>query len=265
MMYCELVCAAQNLGLHDRAGDWTQMMEQWRHGRAFGGIHGRCRVHRAELLRISGPMDVAEDEAPAACSELRPWMRRELGWPLVELGIIRMRRGDLQGAEEAFLEAHDHAWSPQPRLALLRLEQGDLAAATAMVEEAVAHPPDLPWKERPPFGDLRLVPLPEAQAEIAAASGDLTALQRAATALAQVALRVPAGTLPAAASTAAARPAPGPRGCRGRRAPRGRRSLRPERGGCAARARRGTHPAGPGARPGPQPCSGPAGVAGGTP
>lgn len=205
MMYCELVCAAQNLGLHDRARDWTQMMEHWRHGRAFGGIHGRCRVHRAELLRISGPMDVAEDEALAACAELRPWMRRELGWPLVELGMIRMRRGDLEGAEAAFLEAHDHAWSPQPWLALLRLEQGDLATATAMIEEAIARPPELPWKERPPFGDLRLVPLLEAQAEIAAASGDIAALQLAVAALARVARRVPAGTLPAVAATAAAR------------------------------------------------------------
>ena len=103
-------------------------------------IHGRCRVHRAELLRISGPADAAEDEALAACAELRPWMRREFGWPLVELGNIRLRRGDLAGAEDAFLQAHDRAWSPQPWLALLRLEQGDLAAATAMVEEAVAHP-----------------------------------------------------------------------------------------------------------------------------
>lgn len=205
MMYCELVCAAQNLGLHDRARDWTRMMEQWRHGRAFGGIDGRCRVHRAELLRVSGPMDAAEDEAMAACVELRPWMRRELGWPLVELGIIRMRRGDLPGAEEAFLEAHDHAWSPQPWLALLRLEQGDLASATIMVEEALAHPPELPWKERPPFGDLRLVPLLEAQSEIAAASGDLAALRAASEALAHVARRVPSGTLPASAATAAAR------------------------------------------------------------
>ena len=30
---------------------------------AFGGIHGRCRVHRAEILRISGPCDEADAEA----------------------------------------------------------------------------------------------------------------------------------------------------------------------------------------------------------
>ena len=52
------------------------------------------------MLRRSGPGDLAEAEAVAACEELRPWMRREFGWPLVELGTIRLRRGDLAGAEE---------------------------------------------------------------------------------------------------------------------------------------------------------------------
>ena len=98
------------------------------HGAAVGGIHGRCRVHRAELLRMSGPCDAAEAEALRACEELRPWMRREFEWPLAELGTIRLRKGDLAGAEEALLAAHKHAWSPHPSLALLRLEQGDVGA-----------------------------------------------------------------------------------------------------------------------------------------
>ena len=69
-MYCELVCAAQNLGRHDLAREWTDVMDTWRRGRAFGGVNGRCRVHRAELLRLSGPASAAEDEALAACAEL---------------------------------------------------------------------------------------------------------------------------------------------------------------------------------------------------
>eukprot|EP01032_Pedospumella_encystans_P005438 gene5438-6459_t len=66
MMYCELICAAQNLSHHERAREWTDVMEHWRHGVAFGAIHGRCRVHRAELLRVSGPVSAAETEALAA-------------------------------------------------------------------------------------------------------------------------------------------------------------------------------------------------------
>jgi hypothetical protein len=205
MMYCEIICAAQGLMMHDRAQEWTEVMERWRHGAAFGGINGRCRVHRAELLRMSGTCDLAEEEALAACDELRPWMRREFGWPLAELGNIRLRRGDLAGAEEAFLAAHSHAWSPQPGLALLRLAQGDTAGAAALIADAVAHPIDIPSKERPPFGDLRLAPLLDAQTEIAVAASDIDTAERAALALRAIADCYPSRSLAACAELADAR------------------------------------------------------------
>jgi tetratricopeptide (TPR) repeat protein len=205
MMYCELICAAQGLGRYDRAIEWTDVMERWRHGAAFGAINGRCRVHRAELLRVSGPCGSAEEQALLACEELRPWMRREFGWPLVELGNIRLRKGDLVGAEEAFIAAHERAWSAQPGLALLRLAQGDVETAAAMIDDAIEHPIDLPWKERPPSGELRLAPLLDAKAEIAAAAGDVATARQAATALARIADHFPSPALRAAAQLAEAR------------------------------------------------------------
>jgi tetratricopeptide (TPR) repeat protein len=167
MMYCEIICAAQGLLRHDLAAQWTDVMDRWRHGVAYGGINGRCRVHRAEVLRVSGTCAEAEAEALAACDELRPWMRREFGWPLVELGNIRLRGGDLAGAEQAFQEASNHAWSPQPGWALVRLASGDQDEALAMILDAIEHPVDIPSKERPPFGPLRLVPLLDALGQIA--------------------------------------------------------------------------------------------------
>lgn len=205
MMYCELICAAQGMALHDRASQWTEVMEQWRHGAAIGGISGRCRVHRAEILRISGPCDLAETEALGACEELRPWMRREFGWPLVELGNIRLRRGDLAGAEEAFLAAHERTWSPHPGLALLRLEQGEIDLAATMIADEIAHPFDIPSKMRPPFGDLRLAPLLDAQAEIATAAGDVETVRLAADTLASIAGSYPSRCLEASAALAGAR------------------------------------------------------------
>jgi tetratricopeptide (TPR) repeat protein len=207
MMYCELICAAQGMALHDRASEWTEAMDRWRHDAAIGGISGRCRVHRAEILRISGPCDLAEAEALGACEELRPWMRREFGWPLVELGNIRLRRGDLAGAEEAFMAAHGRAWSPHPGLALLRLAQGDSDSASKMIADAIAHPFDIPSKERPPFGDLRLAPLLDAQAEIAAAAGDADTVRSAADALGSIAGVYPSRSLAAGAALAKSRAA----------------------------------------------------------
>jgi hypothetical protein len=207
MMYCELICAAQGLARPDRAREWTDAMERWCPERAFGGLRGRCRVHRAELLRISGPGEAAEREALQACAELRPWMRREFGWPLVELGSARLWRGDLAGAEEAFVAANDHGWPPHPGLALVRLEQGDVACAAELIAMAIAHPVDAPSKEMPPFGDLRLAPLLDAQAEIAAAAGDRPTVAATAERLGQIAARYASPALLGAADLAAARAA----------------------------------------------------------
>ncbi len=207
MMYCELICVAQGMALQDRAQEWTEVMDRWRHGAAIGSMSGRCRVHRAELLRISGPSDLAEAEALAACDELRPWMRREFGWPLVELGNIRLRRGDLAGAEEAFMAAHERAWSPFPGLALLRLAQGDIDSASKMIADAIAHPLNIPSKEQPPFGDLRLAPLLDAQAEIAAAANDFDTVRAAADHLHSIANSYPSRSLAAGAALASGRAA----------------------------------------------------------
>jgi tetratricopeptide (TPR) repeat protein len=107
LVYCEVVCAFQALGQYDLAEEWTKAMERWRHGKPVGSLHGRCRVHRAEILRLRGCCADAETEILMACDELRPYLRRELGWPLTELGRIRFRKGDIQGAEDAFLAAHE--------------------------------------------------------------------------------------------------------------------------------------------------------------
>jgi len=186
-MWCELICAMQWIGQHDRAEEWTEAMERWRQGAAFGGLHGRCRVHQAEIMRLRGPCDAAEQEALLACEELRPWMRREFGWPLTELGNARLRKGDFPGAEDAFLAAHENAWLPQPGLAMLRLAQGRVDDAFSMIESALASPFDVPSKERPPTGGLRRAPLREAQVVIALAAGDDKAAREAAADLAEIA------------------------------------------------------------------------------
>lgn len=172
LAYCELVCAWQGLAQYDRAEELTEAMLRWSQTHPdLGSVHGRCRVHRAEMLRIRGSLADAEDEALAACEELRPYMRREYGWPLTELGTIRLQRGDLEGAEHALVEAYRAGWDPQPGLALLRLAQGDVEAAVTTLRDALDHPRNVPSKERPPCTDLQRAPLLVAQVEIALEAG----------------------------------------------------------------------------------------------
>ena len=200
VVYCELVCALQALAQYDVAEEWTQAMEQWRHGRAVGSIHGRCRVHRAEILRLRGFNAEAENEALLACEELRPYLRREFGWPLTELGRVRLRMGDIDGAEQAFLDAHEAGWDPQPGLALVYLARGDVARAAESIRDALDHPARIPSKELPPNTDLRRAPLLEAQVEIAIAAGDAERARWAADELGNVANKFGSKALIAAAA-----------------------------------------------------------------
>src|SRR3954471_8065315 len=133
VVYCELVCALQGLAQYDMAEEWTEAMERWCQTNAIGSLRGRCRVHRAEILRLRGSCNEAEREVLAACEELRPYLRRELGWPLNELGRIRLHKGDVAGAEEALVAAHRAGWDPEPGLALVHLAQGDVATAAASI------------------------------------------------------------------------------------------------------------------------------------
>lgn len=189
LIYCELICAWQALAQFDRAEEYTQAMEHWcRRHAALGSVHGRCRVHRAEMLRLRGSRD-AEEEALQACEELEPILAREFGWPLTELGQIRLQTGDLDGAEEAFLRAHEAGWEPQPGMALLHLARGELTAAEESIASALERPLDVPSKELPPNTELRRAPLLAAQVQISAEVGDLDRARSAAEELAAVAER----------------------------------------------------------------------------
>ena len=205
VVYCELVCALQGLAQYDVAEQWTEAMERWCRASAVGSLHGRCRVHRAEVLRLRGSCDEAERQALMACEELRPYLRRELGWPLNELGRIRLHRGDVAGAEEALLASHRAGWDPQPGLALVRLARGDAAAAVASIRDALERPLRVPSKERPPNTDLQRAPLLEAQVQIEIAAGDIGRARAAADELELVAARFENKPLAAAAALARGR------------------------------------------------------------
>jgi tetratricopeptide (TPR) repeat protein len=205
LVFCEVVCAFQALGQYDLAEEWTKAMEQWRAGKPVGSLHGRCRVHRAEILRLRGCCADAETQILKACDELRPYLRREFGWPLTELGRIRFQKGDIQGAEDAFLAAHQAGWDPQPGLALVHLARGEVERAAASIREALDRPSSVPSKEWPPNTALRRAPILEAQVEIEIAAGDLGRARSAAEELGRVAATFESKGLRASAALAQGR------------------------------------------------------------
>jgi class 3 adenylate cyclase len=162
-VYCNIVGTCRGLSDYGRASEWIDAAKRWCERTAMATYPGTCRVYRAEVMRLRGVWAEAEADAQAACHELRryPLMAREA---LYELGEIRLRTGNLAGAEELFRQAHEMGREPQPGLALIRFAQGQTESAAAMIRRALAeHDTDR-------MARARLLP---AQAEIALARADL--------------------------------------------------------------------------------------------
>jgi DNA-binding NarL/FixJ family response regulator len=96
-------------------------------------------------------------------------------------------RGEFAEADEAYRQASHWGWAPQPGLALLRLSQGQVDAASALIRRASA--------ETQESGQRSL--LLDAAAEIALAAKDVATARAAADELAGIARRIGAPFLSA--------------------------------------------------------------------
>lgn len=172
IVFCSVIWVYLHLGDHHRAGQWTDQFERWcdRHGSFC--YPALCRLHRSEILAMRGELDSAETEAHRAREQLLVAGRYAEGDACRVLGEIRLARGDLDGAEAAFREAHRLGWNPQPGLGLLLAERGNLEAAIKQLERALLEPT---WSD----GQRRGVTL-AVLARIAACAGQL---ERAAAAI----------------------------------------------------------------------------------
>ena len=175
VVYCQTIAVCHDLADFERAGEWTEAATRWCERRSIaGGFPGVCRVHRAEMLRLRGAWDRANSEAATACEELPGYNPQQAGAAFREVGELRLRMGDLEGADEAFRHAHELGGGAAPGSALLQLMRGDTAGAAAAIRRALDS-----VRDRVSRG--RLLP---AQVEIALAAGDL---ERAAAAVEELA------------------------------------------------------------------------------
>jgi class 3 adenylate cyclase len=199
---CSTIEACTSLGDWKRAVQWTDAQDRWCRREHINGFPGMCRVFRAEIKRMRGDWLEAESEARRATEELAGFMPAAVGMALYEIGLIRLRRGDLPGAEEALTRAHGMGRYPEPALSLLRLAAGDVEAAGSSIRRALDDPDPTPTWAPPPTSDLGRVALLPAQVEIALAAGDMALARRAADELAALAERYPSGAGRATAAQA---------------------------------------------------------------
>jgi len=137
-VYCSLISACEEVGDLHRAGEWTEITAQWAQQHPFAIFPGICRVHRATLLGLRGDLADAEKEATRGCAELIDGHLPNVAAGWAEVGDIRRRLGDFDGAEEAFARAAELRGRPCWGTALLRLDQGRVDEASRIIEGCVA-------------------------------------------------------------------------------------------------------------------------------
>jgi len=169
--YCTLIDGVWELSDLVRCRDWTARFSRWcDQQQELVLYHGNCLLHRAAMMRELGDWPAALTEVRGACARLAaPVNMLTLGGALATEGDIHRLLGNFADAEATYLQANEHGCQPQPGLALLRLAQGRVDAATVMMQRVLAESQD-------PVSRSNHLP---AAVEIAMAAGDIEAARAA--------------------------------------------------------------------------------------
>lgn len=143
IVYCGAISGCWAVYELSRAQQWTAAMTTWCDAQPdLRNFTSECKVRRAELKQLHGAWNDALDElAGVSSADIDLWAA---GAGASMRGNLDRLQGRFDSAEASFAEAARLGFDPQPGLALLRLAQGAVQAAAAMVRRCLAETADDP-------------------------------------------------------------------------------------------------------------------------
>jgi DNA-binding CsgD family transcriptional regulator len=140
IVYCAVIETCQKIFDVLRAQEWTSALTRWCESQPeLVPFRGQCLVRRAQIMHLHGDWHEAITESQRACRVLsRPPGDPAIGEAYYHLAELHRLRGEYEKAEELYLEAGKRGRKPQPGFALMRMAGGQIDAAKAAIENALA-------------------------------------------------------------------------------------------------------------------------------